>query len=1026
MERSTFYRGLLVLFVCALFGACLMPDSVAGGQPDGAARAKALQLFSATPAAFIENTGQIDDPSIRYAFYGSGANVFHTTSGPVFQVFQRERNPQVVTPRPFTDPRHPTPDDQSLTTTYSFSATFPGAKRTDPVGDQPQQGRINYYIGNDPCRWRPNVPTFTKVIYPGIWDGIDLHTFGRRSNLKYEFHVAPGADWRKIVIRYHGIDGLWVDAEGALHVSTPLGELVDDAPYAYQMIGGEQVRVAARFRLIDQMSYAFEIAGEVDEGRELVIDPDLAWGTFLGGSDYDGSMGISTDVAGNIFITGITLSPDFCIHAGFDASYSGGQNDAFVAKFTASGQLQWSSFLGGSNYDVAVGIAADAQGNSFITGATNSPDFPVPGGFDRTLGVGDAFVARVSATGQLEWATFLGGSSNDVGNRIAATPEGWAVVVGDTDSPDFPTPGGLGTSFNNGDAFVAKIDDGGQLQWARFLGGSMRDSARGVAVDRNGTIFVTGGTYSPSFPTAGGFDVSFNGECDGYIAKLAPSGQLEWASFLGGRHVDEGTGIGLDPDGNAFIVGYTNSPDFPMPGGTAPPLNGDYAFVAKVTTSGHLEWTTLLGGGTGDIAYSVVSDIHGNALVTGKTQSPNFPVPGGFRVTHNGWEDAFVAKLGASGELQWATFLGGKWGQYGTDITTDADGCAIVTGSTASPDFPTSYGFDTSFNGVGDAFIAKISFLPQITVQSASLGGVRILGDKTGFTPYKVVCGDSEVLSLIAPAVADQAGKRYNFVVWKLDGQPAPAGTTLTLTMDADHTATAIYEIQKHTLAIQSSPSGITITGDQPGTTDYTATCDDQQVVNLSAPSTATVGSSDHSFVRWMIDGVTQSDLQQTIAVLMDANHTAVAVYFKHSTLSVRSSPIIGINISGNVPGKTNYAATLDHQQTVNLSAQDGVFVGTKMFLFVRWMIDGVPQPLRQTSIQITMDTDHVAEAVHNLVGDVNGDCKINVLDLILVRNRLGQSTTTGDNWKADLDQDGRINVLDLILLRNRLGTGCL
>ena len=200
-------------------GACLMTDSTAGGQPDGVSRAKAIQLFSAAPAAFIENTGEIDDPSIRYAFYGSGANVFHTANGPMFQVFQRELDPQTVTPQPFADPRHPVAGDQSLTATCSFSATFPGANKIDPIGDQPQDARMNYYIGKDPSRWRPNVPTCTKVIYPGVWDGIDLHTFGRRSSLKYEFHAAPGADWSKIAVRYFGILGLQADSAGALRSS---------------------------------------------------------------------------------------------------------------------------------------------------------------------------------------------------------------------------------------------------------------------------------------------------------------------------------------------------------------------------------------------------------------------------------------------------------------------------------------------------------------------------------------------------------------------------------------------------------------------------------------------------------------------------------------------------------------------------------------------------------------------------------------------------------------------------------------
>ena len=312
--------------------------------------------------------------------------------------------------------------------------------------------------------------------------------------------------------------------------------------------------------------------------------------------------------------------------------------------------------------------------------------------------------------------------------------------------------------------------------------------------------------------------------------------------------------------------------------------------------------------------------------------------------------------------------------------------------------------------------IGQVSDL-VVTVKNVGLG--TLTGEVTGLaTPFSAV--GSTTYSLMPGETA---------VVTLRFAPSAKGALTCTATFTGGNAASCSLSgegsLPQRTLAIESFPiAGVTISGDTPGTTNYSATCDDQQITDLSAPAVVTVIGSDYGFVRWVVDNANQPDLQRSLSVKMDADHTVVAQYF-YCKLSIRSSPITGVNIGGDKSGTTNYSVQFDHQQTVNLSAQQGVVVSAKTFLFTQWIVDGAPQPLRQTTVQLTMDTNHTAEAVYNLLGDINGDCKINVLELVLVRNRLGQSTSTGDNWKADLDQDGRINVLDLILLRNRLGTGC-
>ena len=350
---------------------------------DPATQERVLRLFSASPAAFIENVGQIDDPSVRYAFYGDGANVFHTTRGPVFQVFERQKIatqpsiPKLGSMEPL-NPLGPA-EKEPVTRSYAFAGHFVGAKSVKPVGLDPQQAEVNYYIGSDPQGWHSGVETFSTVAYPGLYEGIDLHTFGRRSSLKYEFHVAPGADWSQIIVRYEGIYGLSIDPDGALHVRTPLGELVDDAPVIWQVVDGVKVPVTGRYRLLGPRRFGFAITSAVDPTRELVIDPDLAWASFLGGGAYERGFEIACDGEGNALLTGFTKSFNLPTPGGFDTSHNG-SGDAFVAKVSPSGALLWSSFLGGGAYDAGYGIACDSAGNALLSGETKSPDFPTPGG----------------------------------------------------------------------------------------------------------------------------------------------------------------------------------------------------------------------------------------------------------------------------------------------------------------------------------------------------------------------------------------------------------------------------------------------------------------------------------------------------------------------------------------------------------------------------------------------------------------------------------------------------------------------
>jgi hypothetical protein len=302
----------------------------------------------------------------------------------------------------------------------------------------------------------------------------------------------------------------------------------------------------------------------------------LAYSTYLGGSGWDFARGIAVDGLGSAYVTGQTDAfGDFPTTAGAVDATQNGANDAFVTKLSPSGAaLEYSTYLGGGLDEYGASIAVDAGGAAYVTGPTNSTDFPTTAGAYATSSFGgDLFVAKLDAGGAaLAYSTYLGGSSNDYPGSIAVDASGSAYVTGSTASVDFPTtPGAFDTSWNGGyDIFVTNLDpNGAALRYSTYLGGSGDDNGQGIAVESAGSVALTGRTSSADFPTtADALSTAWNGSGDAFIARLDPAGAaLAYSTYLGGSSDDSGTGIALDFDGDVYLVGSTDSPDFPTTAG---------------------------------------------------------------------------------------------------------------------------------------------------------------------------------------------------------------------------------------------------------------------------------------------------------------------------------------------------------------------------------------------------------------------------------------------------------------------------
>jgi hypothetical protein len=695
---ATLVAGAIALGGCA--AGTPAPHST--GSPDlrtGAARQHALAAFGRRSLSFSPNAGQMDR-RVRYLSRTGGSELLFGDRDVTFVL------------------RAPSPDfGRGLALRLSFIGADPGLTLVPGAGDG---GTVTHLVG-DPRRWRRGLRTRAALVYRGVWPGVDLVFSGRGGTLKYELHVAPGADVRSVRLAYAGARSLAVGSRGQLEIRTALGTLADAAPVSYQRHGGRRVAVDSRYDLRGGAAYGFALGAGYDPTRALVIDPGIDYSTFLGGTDADEGMGIAVDERGSVYVAGRTLSADYPATPGvFDAAKDGPYgSDAFVTKLDPSGsEVVYSTFVGGGDNDEASAIALGPDGTAYITGQTWSADFPTTVG--APAGGGDAFVTGLTADGSaLTHSARLGGAGRDAGLAIAAA-ERSVYVTGFTASADFPTTaGGLDQSFNGTtDAFVTKLDaETGALGYSTFVGGSGGDAGFGIAVDDQHGVHFTGRTSSADYPTTpDAFDSALDGAVDAVVTKLRPDGSaLAYSTLLGGAGLDAGTGIAVDSRARAHVTGLTASGDYPAtPAALDTSFNGvTDAFVTTLSADGtRAAYSTFLGGSGRDEGLGIAVDEQQRDYVTGQTWSADHPTTrDAVAPALGGLADAFVARLGAWGsELGYSTFLGGTDYDAGRAVAVDQSGRHVyVTGQTLSADLPVApAAFDTDFNGGRDAFVTKL------------------------------------------------------------------------------------------------------------------------------------------------------------------------------------------------------------------------------------------------------------------------------------------------------------------------------
>jgi Beta-propeller repeat len=649
-----------------------------------------VTTYGKLPLAFEVNRGQTDS-RVRFCARGSGYGLFFTATQAILYL----RRPGCVDGKQdATGELSANEVKDAVPTGAVVTIGLMGANPAAQLsGRMELPGTSNYFLGNDPSQWITDVPTYDAVCYTDVYPGVDVVYYGSQHQLEYDFVLAPGVDPHAITLGFGGASNLTITSTGDLLIQTPAGEVLQRRPFVYQEYPTGKHEVHGHYVCAGGQRVGFEV-GSYDPSRPLIIDPVLTYSTYLGGTGFDVGYGIAVDEDGNAYITGRTQSANFPTTTGVfqpaDPDPNPINSDVFVTKLNRQGSaLIYSTYLGGSGDDGGNAIAVDESGNVYITGRTNSANFPITAGAFQPAKAGpavlsDVFVTKLNRRGSaLVYSTYLGGTEYDVGWKIAVDEDGNAYVTGRTQSANFPITAGAFQPVKAGpagenDAFVTKLNRrGSALVYSTYLGGTEYDFGRGIAVDEDGNAYITGETLSVNFPTTTGAFQAVDPDpnpfrFDAFVTKLNQTGSaLVYSTYLGGIGDDHGNAIAVEDDGNAYITGRTTSANFPTTAGVFQPVDPD----------------------TGNY-------------------------------------DAFVTKLNRRGSaLVYSTYVGGTSDDRGHAIAVDDDGKAYITGQTNSANFPTTAGAFQSVKAAPanefDAFVTKLNRRGSALVYSTYLGGTQ-------------------------------------------------------------------------------------------------------------------------------------------------------------------------------------------------------------------------------------------------------------------------------------------------------------
>ncbi len=600
-----------------------------------------------------------------------------------------------------------------------FSLIFIGANENAAPSAEDGGAAVNFLSSG--AGGQAAIPVYTAVRYRSLYAGVDALFHGDGSSMKPEYVVAPGADPGRIGFSYEGAIAS-LDAGGALILDVDGAPFREDPPAAFQITPHGRRQVSVAFEKDSGGAFRFRL-GAYDASLPLVIDPALNYTATINGTSISSATGVVSDAHADVYVCGYTDSANFPMLAALQPGFGGG-NDVFIARLAQSGKsLVWATFLGGMGDDRATGIALDAAGEVVVIGSTQSINFPVASAYQQSLRASsgqDAFIAKLNSAGNgLVFSTYFGGSGWDLANAVTLDSAGNIYVIGDTQSHDFPVLSPL-QALNQGqqNTFVAEFTPAGSLSWSTYFGGNSIDHGAGIAVDASSNVYLAGSTWSTAFPVHNPFQATNHGGQDAFVAKFAVGGgSVVFSTYLGGSGssnspIEGAVGVGVDLLGDVYVGGTTNSMDFPLANplqSSAHPYGTDL-FITEFNPQGSaLLYSTYLGGSSYDYAQAFRVDGTGSAYVAGTTLSQDLPLVNPYQSSPAGMYDGFVIKICPYGpSVSTATYFGGAMNDAVNALGVDHWGNLYLAGQTASTNLPaaTSLG---NLTGMANAFVASIS-----------------------------------------------------------------------------------------------------------------------------------------------------------------------------------------------------------------------------------------------------------------------------------------------------------------------------
>jgi len=704
---------------------------------------------------FIENNGQMKS-SIDILFYTDigNLNTYIRRSGVSYVIQETDRLPKY-------DHSFALRHFKNTSSGCRIDIDFIGANN-DPIikGVDKTSSYRNYFLNGNK---KINTGCYNQILCSNIYNNIDvLYAGAKDGGMKYDIIVKPQGDVNEIKLKYSGIERIDL-LDGKLEIFSGGKLLKEYIPKIYQQKNGQRIEIKGRYCL-KGTEISFEIEN-YDKENDLIIDP---WVSYWGGNNTDDCSAVTADNNGNIIVTGYTASSNFPVTPGaFNSTLS--SFDAFVSKFTDTGALLWSTYVGGSDDEFGRGITVDANNRIIVCGATSSANFPIIGVASQPVksASNDVFILIIDAFGNPTLSTFFGGNDDDYPNKVIVDHGGNILFSGTTLSTNLPGTSGayqtqnkLSSTFNYGDAFVTKMNSSCTVQWATYFGGTEDDYSTSLCVDASDNIFFTGATASIDFPTTSGATQTVfsnsqgpgNG-ADGFLAKLSSSGTLLYSTYWGGGSHDTGTGIVVDRNDNVIINGFTWSPGMHITAGAYQINHGGGSldgFASKFDNNGSVLWSTFYGSGGNETSGGIAIDKYDNITFVSSTDG-GLPISSCAYQPYAGGGDCFILRLDKNGDYVCSTYLGGGSYEREGKLCLYKENLYVV-GYVYLGSLPTTAGAAQANYGGGllDGYIARICNLTcgnnTLSINFSSNKTNICSGDNINYTSSVTLsCDTSEV-----------------------------------------------------------------------------------------------------------------------------------------------------------------------------------------------------------------------------------------------------------------------------------------